>query len=71
MTPVSKKWDWQHGGFFLGNADGTSAIILEPGIYEISLPGIVFQGTDERAREAQEWNSQFRIAVGWYTRAPG
>ncbi len=41
VTPVSNKWEWQDGGFFLGNADGTGAIIFEPGTYDIPLTGIV------------------------------
>jgi hypothetical protein len=27
----------------------------------------VFRGTSEIERQTHEWNSQFRVAVGWYT----
>ena len=72
ISPKSAKWTWEDGGMFLGNPDGTGAIILEPGTYdysEIPITGLVFRGTTEASRESHEWNNRFRIAFGWFTRA--
>ena len=53
----------------LGQAQRNRCANPRPGTYDIALTGIVFRGTSEIERQTHEWNSQFRVAVGWYTHA--